>query len=337
MNRVELQRGPAMNPLTDGFGRRFPYLRLSLTEACNFRCTYCLPDGYQAGPVRGFLQVDEIRRLVSAFATLGMHKIRLTGGEPSLRKDLEEIIATVAAVPGIRNIAITTNGTVLPRRLPGWHRAGLTALNVSLDSLNRERFKRITGHDRHAEILEGIEIAQQLGMPAIKLNAVLLRDANDDELPQWMEFIRDRPVSVRFIELMRTGDNQAYFERHHLRAEVLLDQLQAAGWSLCPRAPDAGPAQEYAHPDHRGRIGIIAPYSKDFCRGCNRLRVTATGDLRLCLFGDFGIALRPLLQHDTDRDALLARITTQLGLKAAGHGLHQGQTGLPPHLASIGG
>jgi len=118
---------------------------------------------------------------------------------------------------------------------------------------------------------------------------------------------------------------------------VLERQLDAAGWSLCPRADDAGPAREYAHPDHKGRIGIIAPYSRDFCRGCNRLRVTARGDLRLCLFGDFGVALRPLLQHEDDRDALLARITTQLGLKAAGHGLHQGQTGLTPHLASIGG
>jgi len=326
-----------MTPLTDGFGRRFPYLRLSLTEACNFSCSYCLPDGYQADGRPKFLAVDEIERLVRAFATLGMHKIRLTGGEPSLRKDLDQVIATVAAVPGIRKVAITTNGTLLPRRLPAWHAAGLTALNVSMDTLRRDRFVSITGHDRLPEILEGLEIAQQLGLDSIKLNAVLLRDGNDDELPQWMAFLRERPISVRFIELMRTGDNQAYFERHHLRADVLERQLDAAGWSLCPRADDAGPAREYAHPDHKGRIGIIAPYSRDFCRGCNRLRVTARGDLRLCLFGDFGVALRPLLQHEDDRDALLARITTQLGLKAAGHGLHQGQTGLTPHLASIGG
>ncbi len=326
-----------MTPLTDGFGRRFPYLRLSLTEACNFSCSYCLPDGYQADGRPKFLAVDEIERLVRAFATLGMHKIRLTGGEPSLRKDLDQVIATVAAVPGIRKVAITTNGTLLPRRLPAWHAAGLTALNVSMDTLRRDRFVSITGHDRLPEILEGLEIAQQLGLDSIKLNAVLLRDGNDDELPQWMAFLRERPICVRFIELMRTGDNQAYFERHHLRADVLERQLDAAGWSLCPRADDAGPAREYAHPDHKGRIGIIAPYSRDFCRGCNRLRVTARGDLRLCLFGDFGVALRPLLQHEDDRDALLARITTQLGLKAAGHGLHQGQTGLTPHLASIGG
>jgi len=326
-----------MSQLTDGFGRSFPYLRLSLTEACNFRCSYCLPDGYHADGRPRFLAVEEIARLVRAFATLGMHKIRLTGGEPSLRKDLAQIIATVARVPGIRKVAITTNGTLLPRHLPDWHRAGLTALNVSVDSLQRERFHAITGHDRLPEILEGIGMAQALGLQSVKLNAVLLRGRNDDELPAWMEFLRERALSVRFIELMRTGDNGDYFQRHHLRADVLVEQLQAAGWSLRPRAADAGPAREYTHPGYRGSIGIIAPYSRDFCAGCNRLRVTARGDLRLCLFGDFGVALRPLLQSDADHDALLARITTQLGLKAAGHGLHQGRTGLTPHLASIGG
>ncbi|WP_449466722.1 GTP 3',8-cyclase MoaA [Stenotrophomonas humi] len=326
-----------MSQLTDGFGRSFPYLRLSLTEACNFRCSYCLPDGYQADGRPQFLSAAEIERLVRAFATLGMHKIRLTGGEPSLRKDLDQIIATVARVPGIRKVAITTNGCLLPRRLPGWHRAGLTALNVSMDSLRRERFQAITGHDRLPEVLEGIAMAQALGLQSIKLNAVLLRDRNDDELPDWMEFLRDRPVSVRFIELMRTGDNRDYFERHHLNADVVINQLEAAGWHQRPRAADAGPAREFTHPDYRGSFGIIAPYSRDFCKGCNRLRVTAKGDLRLCLFGDFGVALRPLLQSDDDHDALLARITTQLGLKAAGHGLHQGLTGLTPHLASIGG
>ncbi len=326
-----------MNQLTDGFGRSFPYLRLSLTEACNFRCSYCLPDGYHADGRPQFLTVPEIRRLVGAFAALGMYKIRLTGGEPSLRKDLDEIIQTVAQVPGIRKVAITTNGCLLPRRLPGWHKAGLTALNVSMDSLRRERFYSITGHDRLPEVLEGVALAQQLGLQSIKLNAVLLRGRNDDELPDWMAFLRERPLSVRFIELMRTGDNREYFERHHLSADTVIEQLQAAGWSQRPRAADAGPAREFTHPDYRGSVGIIAPYSRDFCKGCNRLRVTARGDLRLCLFGDFGVALRPLLQSDDDRDALLARITTQLGLKAAGHGLHQGLTGLTPHLASIGG
>lgn len=326
-----------MATLVDGFGRTFPYLRLSLTEACNYRCSYCLPNGYQADGRPSFLTLEEVQRLVRGFAAVGMRKIRLTGGEPSLRKDLPSIIAAVSATPGVQKIALTTNGCLLPRHVRLWREAGLTALNVSLDSLQSGRFAAITGHDRFDEVMEGVEIAQGLGFDAVKLNAVLLRGLNDDELPAWMAFLRSRDIAIRFIELMRTGDNQAYFERHHYRAEALEQQLVDAGWSLQPRAPDAGPAREYAHPDYRGRIGIIAPYSKDFCAGCNRLRVTARGDLRLCLFGDFGIPLRPLLQSDDDHDALVGRIATQLGLKAAGHGLHEGNTGITPHLASIGG
>ena len=326
-----------MATLVDGFGRTFPYLRLSLTEACNYRCSYCLPNGYQADGRPSFLTLEEVQRLVRGFAAVGMRKIRLTGGEPSLRKDLPSIIAAVSATPGVQKIALTTNGCLLPRHVRLWREAGLTALNVSLDSLQSARFAAITGHDRFDEVMEGVEIAQGLGFDAVKLNAVLLRGLNDDELPAWMAFLRSRDIAIRFIELMRTGDNQAYFERHHYRAEALEQQLVDAGWSLQPRAPDAGPAHEYAHPDYRGRIGIIAPYSKDFCAGCNRLRVTARGDLRLCLFGDFGIPLRPLLQSDDDHDALVGRIATQLGLKAAGHGLHEGNTGITPHLASIGG
>jgi len=250
---------------------------------------------------------------------------------------LPSIIAAVSATPGVQKIALTTNGCLLPRHVGIWRDAGLTALNVSLDSLNPARFAAITGHDRFAEVTEGVEMALGLGFTAVKLNAVLLRGLNDDELPAWFDYLRGRNIAIRFIELMRTGDNQAYFERHHYRAEALEQQLTDAGWTQQVRAPDAGPAREYAHPDYRGRVGIIAPYSKDFCAGCNRLRVTARGDLRLCLFGDFGIPLRPLLQSDADLDALTARIATQLGLKAAGHGLHQGNTGITPHLASIGG
>lgn len=326
-----------MQALVDRHGRAFPYLRLSLTEACNYRCGYCLPNGYAADGHPRFLSLEEIVRLVRAFASLGMHKLRLTGGEPSLRKDLPAIIAAVSSIPGIRRVALTTNGCNLPRHVRAWREAGLSALNVSLDSLDPRRFHAITGHDRFAEVTQGVEDALTLGFAVVKLNAVLLRGWNDDELPAWLDYLRERDLTLRFIELMQTGDNRAFFERHHLRAEALEAQLLDAGWQSLPRAADAGPARDYGHASYRGRIGIIAPYSKNFCASCNRLRVTARGDLRLCLFGDVGIALRPLLQTDGDHDALVARIATQLGMKAAGHGLHQGLTGLTPHLASIGG
>ncbi|GAB3737953.1 GTP 3',8-cyclase MoaA [Silanimonas algicola] len=327
-----------MTLLADRFGRTFPYLRLSVIEACNFRCTYCLPHGFQARPGRPEpLSREEIARLLHGFAAVGLRKLRLTGGEPSLRRDLPELIASAAAVGGIESIGLTTNGTLLDRRVTRWREAGLTNLNVSVDCLDRERFHAITGYDRLPEILRGIELARELGFKAIKLNAVLLRGLNDDQMPAWRDYLRERRVTLRFIELMQTGDNRAYFERHHLRAEGLERQLQDEGWRLLPRATDAGPAREYAHADFVGRVGVIAPYSKDFCAGCNRLRVTHTGDLRLCLFGNVGIPLRPLLQHDDDRPRLVSALRTQLGLKAIGHRLHEGETGLTPNLSTIGG
>lgn len=327
-----------MTALTDRYGRSFPYLRLSLLEACNFRCSYCLPDGYRAGPGKSrWLSREEIGRLLRGFSAVGLRKLRLTGGEPSLRTDLTGIIADAAATLGIETVAMTTNGILLRRRIAQWCAAGLTALNVSVDSLDPTRFHAITGHDRANDILEGIELALASGLDAVKLNAVLLRGLNDDELPAWRDYLRTRRITLRFIELMQTGDNRDYFQHHHLRADALEQSLQDEGWTLVPRAIDAGPAREYAHPDFLGRIGIIAPYSRDFCAGCNRLRVTATGDLRLCLFGDFGIPLRPLLQSDDCIDELAAALHAQLGLKKAGHGLHEGNTGITPHLASIGG
>ncbi|MEO8161479.1 MAG: radical SAM protein, partial [Arenimonas sp.] len=250
---------------------------------------------------------------------------------------LAEIIAVAAATPGIAKIAMTSNGCLLRKRRAQWQAAGLTALNVSVDTLDRERFASITGHDRLDDILIGIDEALADGGLAIKLNSVLLRDLNDDQMPSWLEYLRERPVGLRFIELMQTGSNLDYFQRHHYRAEQLELRLQAEGWQALPRDAEAGPARDYAHPDYRGKIGIIAPYSRDFCAGCNRLRVTAGGDLRLCLFGNIGIPLRPLLQSDDQADALQATLIGQLGLKKAGHGLHEGETGLTPHLASIGG
>ncbi|PKP95476.1 MAG: GTP 3',8-cyclase MoaA [Alphaproteobacteria bacterium HGW-Alphaproteobacteria-14] len=321
----------------DGIGRRFEYLRLSLTEVCNFRCTYCLPDGYRKScnrPVE--LSVDEIRRVVTAFAQLGLWKVRLTGGEPSLRRDFEEVARAVAAVPGIRRVAVTTNGYRLAQRAQAWRDAGISAINVSVDSLDPARFAAITGHDRLAEVLRGIEAAQAAGFESIKLNAVLMRGVNDDELAAMVDFVTTRDLSLRFIEVMRTNDNAAFFRDHHIAGQSVIDRLEAAGWHRLPRAPGAGPAVELGHPDAKGRIGIIAPYAKDFCASCNRLRLSSDGRLHLCLFGDGGSDLRPLLAAD-DPLPLIGHIRGLVATKAPAHRLHDGNSGATPHLASIGG
>jgi cyclic pyranopterin phosphate synthase len=324
--------------LTDGHGRRFEYLRLSLTDVCNFRCTYCLPGGYrkQAGAAAE-LSVDEIRRLVGAFARLGLWKVRLTGGEPSLRRELLEIARAVAAVPGVRKLAMTTNGYRLPERAADYAAAGISALNVSVDSLEPGKFAAITGHDRLGEVLDGIAAARDAGIASIKLNSVLMRGINDGELDGFIDFVTRHELSLRFIEVMRTNDNPDFFDRHHLAGAEIALRLEALGWRALPRAAGAGPAVDYAPPSGPGRIGIIAPYAKDFCSTCNRLRVSARGKLHLCLFGDFGIDLRPLLQHDGQTEELVDRIAALTRTKAPAHRLYAGDSGGTPHLASIGG
>ena len=324
--------------LNDRFGRSFPYLRLSVIEACNFRCSYCLPQGYRAtSPHPSVLSLEEIRRLLQSFANVGMRKIRLTGGEPSVRKDLTDIIHTAASCAGIEKVALTTNGTLLHRRWQEWVRAGLTNLNVSVDSLDARQFAAITGDTHHDVLLITIDEVLSSSTCTLKLNAVLLRGLNDDQLPDWLAYVRHRRIGVRFIELMQTGNNFDYFKRHHYRADEIVKKLREDGWRALPCSMDAGPAIEYVHPDYQGRFGIIAPYAKDFCQGCNRLRVTAQGDLRLCLFGQVGIPLRPFLQKDEDRELLTAKIQHYLGFKESGHRLQEGDTGLVPHLASVGG
>lgn len=323
--------------LSDGFGRRFSYVRLSVTEVCNFRCTYCLPDGWKKTGPLSFLTPAEIFNLVSAFADVGVSKIRITGGEPSVRTDLVDVIANLAAVNGIEKIAMTTNGWNLDRRVGHWRNAGLSHLNVSVDSLDRNTFHEITGHDKLPVIMAGIDAALGLDFAAVKLNAVLLKSTAEAGFDTWAEFVRDRPIAVRFIELMRTGDNADYFAANYVKGSVVTDWLDANGWQLQTKLKDGGPAAEYGHPDYAGRIGLIAPYAAGFCDGCNRLRVTARGKLRLCLFGEGGCDLRDLLQHSTDRGALIQRISEALSGKAAGHRLHENMPGDLRHLAELGG
>ena len=325
-----------MQQLQDRFARRFTYLRLSLTESCNFRCDYCLPDGPDCSSRKYEITLPEVRRLVTAFAKLGTTKIRLTGGEPCLRKDLTEIIATCKSVPGIEKVAITTNGYRMKRDLPAWRDAGLDAINVSIDSLDPSTFHLVTGQNKLPEIIEGIDQAVDMDFATVKVNTVLLKQYNGGELPEFLKFIKDRDVALRFIELMRTTDNTEYYRRHHVSGESIKQQLQSEGWSLTARDNNAGPAQEFTHPDYKGKMGLIMPYSKDFCDDCNRLRVSSLGQLFLCLFTEQHQDIRKYLRSD-DPEPLMKALQDNIMLKEATHGLHENNSGATRHLAMIGG
>ena len=322
--------------LTDNFGRRFSYLRLSITDVCNFRCTYCLPDGYQCDQPRDFLSINEIKRLTQAFAQLGTEKIRITGGEPALRKDLPEIIQICKETPGIKKVAITSNGFKLPEHLPQWLDAGIDAINISIDSLDPRQFLAITGHDKLNTILKGIDMALADGRASVKVNTVLMRQYSGKDIQSYLDWLKDTPVTLRFIELMQTGDNQEFFDAQHVQGSRIKQNLILDGWLPVIQNKSAGPAQEFYHPDYLGKIGLIMPYSKDFCHSCNRLRVSSSGKLHLCLFGEEGLSLREALQSN-DITPLQAKIVSLLGDKKATHYLHEKLTGATKHLAMLGG
>ncbi|WP_112480525.1 GTP 3',8-cyclase MoaA [Vibrio variabilis] len=323
----------------DKFHRKFYYLRLSVTDVCNFRCTYCLPDGYKPpGHKRpAFLTLPEIKRVVTAFADCGTSKVRITGGEPSLRKDFPQIIETVANTPGISKVATTTNGYRMAKQVDTWQQAGLTHINVSVDSLDPRMFHQITGENKFTEVMAGIDRAFEIGYKQVKVNVVLMKDLNAKELPSFLNWIKDRPIQLRFIELMQTGEMDELFQNHHVSGVDIRNQLIANGWILKARQNNDGPAQVFVHADYKGEIGLIMPYEKNFCESCNRLRVSAMGKLHLCLFGEHGVELRDLLQEDAQEQALIERIQAQLQTKSVSHFLHDGNSGMTPHLASIGG
>ena len=330
-----------MRNLQDTFGRKFPYIRLSITDVCNFKCTYCLPQGYKKNPgdIRSFMSAVEISRLVNGLSELGVRKIRLTGGEPTVRKDFFDILKNMKQNSNIPKVTMTTNGYQLNKIAKQLHDVGLDGINISIDSLNRETFKNLTGHDRLPEILEGIKTLQKLDFKNIKINAVLLKGINDSEkdFEAFSNFVENNKIDFRFIELMETGDNSDFFKKNHVPAKIFKDYLEKNKWVYQTLGKNAGPSINYINPKFKGKFGLIAPYSKDFCKTCNRLRITARGDLRLCLFGNTGTSIRHLLQSDNQKEELVDLIISQLRLKKESHHLELGETGITPNLSSTGG
>jgi len=336
---AEMLRPPVLGKvlvmLFDSYGRTFRYLRLSVTDICNYRCNYCLPDGMPCDTGHK-LSVKNIKMLANAAARLGIQKVRITGGEPSVRKDLTQIISVLKSTPGIETVALTTNGHQLKKHLSGWLEAGLDQLNISCDSLDARVFQAITGRDQLDNLLEAIELAQNSALKSVKVNTVLLRDYNLANLNEFIDWASGSNITLRFIELMETGDNDQYFSQNHVSADTVQQQLLNQGWQQMVAHKNAGPAKEYFHPDHVGKIGFIAPYSDDFCDSCNRLRISSSAKFHLCLFGESGFDLMPWLEND-DLEGLLIAMQDIMETKPRKHYLQQNNTGSTANLAMLGG
>jgi GTP 3',8-cyclase len=309
------------NLLSDSYGRVMRDLRVSVTDRCNFRCLYCLPETEEAAdfyrtkfdainnsapprpiarewkPRAHLLTFEEIERVVRLAVALGIQKIRVTGGEPLLRHGLEVLVGKLARIPGVTDLAMTTNGFLFPQKGRMLREAGLHRVSFSLDSLDPDNFKKISGRDGLREVLAGIELAREIGLRPVKVNAVIIRGLNDHEIEDLAEFARDRDLSFRFIEFMPLDSGRAWQKEHVVPGREILHRLQARFDLQAVRCSNPSEtARRWAFPDGRGEIGIIAPVSEPFCGHCNRLRLTADGKVRTCLFSLTEHDLRPLLR-----------------------------------------
>jgi cyclic pyranopterin phosphate synthase len=329
--------------LVDSFSRRLTYLRVSVTDRCNLRCTYCLPEDaeFSFGD-RAFLSPAEIETVVGALVRLGIRRVRLTGGEPLVRRDILEIARRLKALPGLADLALSTNGTELARLAPALKEAGVDRVNVSLDSLDPERFREITRRGDLQQVWQGVEAALAAGLRPVKLNAVLLARTDPRDLERLAALTLDRPLHVRFIEMMPTGVNHHLLPHELVSADAVRARLEARFGPLAPLAvveafPRTGPAKAYRFAGAVGTVGFITPLSHTFCEECNRLRLTARGELRLCLFGDRVYPLRHLLTAVDPAAALEEEILRVLQEKPAEHMLTQGNYGNLASFMQIGG
>jgi GTP 3',8-cyclase len=346
--------------LIDSLGRVLRDLRVSITDRCNFRCLYCLPEteaahnfyrGHWAHmpnpapivqqwvPKANILTFEEIERVVRLAVHLGIQKIRLTGGEPLLRHDVEDLVARIASIPGITDLAMTSNGFLFPPKARALRQAGLRRISFSLDSLDRGNFRKITGRDGLAEVLRSIGLAQELGFHPVKVNAVIIRGLNDHEIEALAGFAQERALSLRYIEFMPLDSARAWLREMVVPGQEMLARLQAR-FGLRPIASDnpSATARRWDFPNGRGEIGIIAPVSEPFCGHCNRIRLTADGKIRTCLFSVIEHDLRSKLRSGGSDDAIAAWLKSVVLQKEARHHIGEPDFVPPPRTMScIGG
>jgi GTP 3',8-cyclase len=314
--------------LVDGFSRPITYLRVSVTDKCNLRCVYCMPEGGLPWLRRDdILSYEEIADIVRAAASVGVRTIRLTGGEPLVRRSLSRLVAAVASVDGIDDVALSTNGLLLEEQLPDLVAAGLQRINLSLDTLRADRFEAIARRPGLETVLRGIDAAIDAGLTPLKLNCVVMRGRNDDELTDFARLTRDRPIYVRFIELMPVIENVDLQRNAYVSTDEILQRISADG-ELHPVAGPwgNGPARYFAYPGAAGAVGVISPLSHDYCERCNRVRLTADGRLRLCLFGDYALDLRSPLRKGAGTLEIANLLRSAMLIKPERHHLRLGET-----------
>jgi cyclic pyranopterin phosphate synthase len=337
---IDLIARPAEPRLADAFARPITYLRISVTDRCNLRCVYCMPEaGLPWIAKDAILSYEEIELIVRAAARVGVRSIRLTGGEPLIRRDLPRLVERIAAIPGIEDIALSTNGLLLGEMAGALRDAGLRRANVSLDTLREDRFATIARRPGLDRVLAGIDAAFAAGLGPIKLNCVVMRGRNDDEIAAFAALTRSRAVAVRFIEVMPVHENRDDHASEYVSATDILDQVRSIG-DLRPvdGPPGNGPARYYAFDGAPGSVGVISPLAHDYCETCNRVRLSADGRLKLCLFGDHFVDLRSAVRGGASEDDLIAIFRGAMYVKPERHHLDVGQTASAMRaLSEIGG
>ncbi len=322
--RMEVERTRSTPGMRDSFGRRIEYLRISVTDKCNLRCVYCMPEEGLPWLRRGeLLTYEEIEQIVRTMAAMGLRRLRITGGEPLVRRDLPTLIASLAAVPGIEDIALSTNAVLLADMAEPLHAAGVKRVNISLDSLRPDRIDAIARRPgSNTSILDGIAAAERVGLKPIKINTVVMRGRNDDELEDFARATIDRPWHVRFIEVMPVGENLGVSASEYVPALEMLERVRRIGALEPVAGPEGnGPATYFRFPDAAGTVGVITPMSHNYCDRCNRMRLTANGRLRPCLFGDIETDLRDPLRRGEPLEPLIEHT---LRIKPERHHLVQG-------------
>ena len=327
--------------LIDSFGRTITNLRISVTDRCNFRCRYCMPEeGMVWMDKRELLTYEEIERIAVIFSELGISKVRLTGGEPLLRRDLHLLIEMISNIPGIDDLALTTNGFLLTEQAYKLADAGLNRINISLDSLDQTKFNLITRRNYFDKVWKGIETVETLGICPIKINVVLVRGINDDEILNFAHLARDRPLIIRFIEFMPIGADDGWSNDKVVPSEEIIEIMERGlGKKLVQTEnPKSQAAEEFMFEDGVGNIGFISSVSQPFCSQCNRVRITSDGKLRTCLFSQKETDLKRLIRENATDDDIKSVLLDRVWNKEAGHLINRSDFVKPLRtMSQIGG